>query len=275
MNKPSIYDYTDYRRYLKDWLEASAGRPSLRGFAKKVGCAPSMISSVIAGTRDLRPPLLDRAVDALGLESHERAYFLDLVEFEVAPTLALRRQVLDRIMSTRRFRSARRIVDAMYLVFSRWYYGAIIELARCEGFREDPSWIAQTLVPAISEPEAAEALETLIAAGFLVRREDGRLQAEDVLWATDQEVGRVYGPGLAVHHRWILARGPEAIDEFEREERHFGTLSFALSDDAFADLKAAVRRFEQEVMSRFNERTPRTRVYQMSMQLYPLSKVTR
>ncbi|MFN7142750.1 MAG: TIGR02147 family protein [Myxococcota bacterium] len=270
-----IYDYTDYRKYLKDWFEERQGRPSVRGFAKKVECSPSLLSSVMGGTRDLAAPLAEKVCAAMGLDAEEKTYFLDLVAMEQAETRAQRREAVDRVMAVRRFRSAPRIVDAMYLIFSRWYYPAIHELARCTDFREDPAWIARTLVPAITEAEAAEALEVLVAADFLVRGEDGRLRAANTTLATEHEVGRVAAPALVALNRWVFERAPDALEAFPADERHFGTLALALSASAVPELKKVITRFEEEVFSRFGALQDADRVYQVAVQCFPISAVTR
>jgi uncharacterized protein (TIGR02147 family) len=272
---PDIYSYTDYRQYLADWLRTRAGRPSLRGFAKKVGCSPAQLSSITNSTRNISPLHADAASAAMGHDAPAHAYFLDLIEFEQASTRPLRRQALDRIMTVRRFRSARRIVDGMYLVFSRWYLPAIVELARCAGFRPDPAWIATTLVPAITLEEANEALDVLVEVGFLVPAEGGALHPAEPTWATEhEEVGRVASVALANLHRSHLSRAAEALDLFNKDERHFGTLALAVPDERVDELKRIVTRFEEEVLSRFASGPEPHRVYQVCVQLFPVSNVT-
>lgn len=270
-----IYDYTDYRKYLKDWFEERQGRPSVRGFAKKVDCSPSLLSSVMNGSRDLAAPLAEKVVLAMGLDPDEKGFFLDLVAMEQAETRAQRREAVDRVMGVRRFRSSPQIVDAMYLIFSRWYYPAILELARCASFREDAAWIARTLVPAITEAEATEALVMLITAGFLVRGDDGVLVAAGTSWATEHEVERVMSSGLVTMHRWVTGRAPDALEEFPKEERHFGTLALAIPEAALPELKKTITRFEEEVFSRFGALKDPERVFQVSVQAFPISRPTR
>lgn len=270
----AIYEHTNFRQYLKAWFEDRKGRPSVRGFAKKVGCSPALLSSIMSGTRDLAAAMVERVADGLGLDPDEKTYFQLLVEWEQGGTVKARRQALDRLMALRRFKAARRIEDTLYLVFSRWYYPAIVELSRCVGFREDPAWIAATLMPPITPEEAAEALDVLVGCGFLAPGPDGRLRPVDVTWATEHEVDRITGHLLADMHRWLLARAPQALEEFAPTERHFGTLSLALTPAAYTEAKAAVARFEEEMLARFGGVEAPGRVFQLSVQLFPLSRPT-
>ena len=273
---PDIFAYLDYRKFLKDWFEARAGRPSIRGFAKKVGASPAQLSSVIAGTRDLSGPLAEKVAGTLGADSDEHLYFLLLVQLEQAETRAQRREALEQIMGMRRFRLALTDEDRMYLVFSRWYYPAIIELARCPGFRPDPDWIADVLIPRVSRDEVVEALDVLLRGKFLVPDANGRLLPSREAFATSHQVGRVTSVALANLHRWMLARAPDALDEFPKEERHFGTMSLAVPEESLPALKQFVTRFEEDAFGRFWDHPNPTRVFQLSVQLFPLTKpVTR
>lgn len=271
---PPIYEHTDYRAWMRAWFDAKQGRPSIRGFAQRAGASAAMVSSVLAGTRELAPALADQFCAIARLEPEERAYFLELVEFEQAPTRARRHAALERIMATRRFHGAQRGVDAAHLLFSRWYAGAIAELARCEGFREDPDWIAAILRPTISREEAAEGLAMLIAGGVLVRKEDGRLGPSESIWATDREVSRVVSANVATHHREMLTLAQSALERFPRDERHLSTVTLAIPVHAFGEVKDAIGRFVEETTGRYSDMDPCEQVLQLSVQLVPLSART-
>lgn len=268
---PDIFAHTDYRAWMRAWFEAKQGRPSIRGFAQRAGCSPALVSSVLAGTRDLAPGLAEKFSGIARLEPDQHAYFLELVEFEQAPTRARRHSALERIMATRRFRGAQREVDAAYLLFSRWYIAAIVELTRCEGFREDPDWIASTLRPSITREQAAEGLATVIAGGLLRRTEEGRLEPTEEIWATDREVSRVASALVATIHREMLTLAHSAVERFPREERHLSTVTLAIPAGAIGEVKDAIGRFVEETTGRYAASAPFEQVVQLSVQMMPLS----
>lgn len=272
MSAVDIYEHTDFRAYMRAWFESKKGRPSIRGFAKRAGCSPAAISSVLGGTRDLAPALAEQFCTIAQLDPEQRAYFRDLVEFDQTPTRPLRRAALDRIMAVRRFKGAQRDVDTAFLLFSRWYVTAILELSRCDDFRPDPDWIAARLRPPITPAEAAEAVQALIAQRALQPDETGALKPSALVWATDREVDRVTSVTLAPYHREILARASEALD-FAPEERHFSTLCFAVPVSEVQEIKHAIGRFVEGLAGRYGT-TPGDQVFQLSVQLIPLSERT-
>lgn len=271
----SVFDYTDYRRFLKDWLDGREGRPSLRTLAKKAGCSPATLSFVTNAARDLSDRQAVAIATALALETEERDYFLDLVEIEQADTRPRRQEALGRVMSKRRFRASREIVDALYAIFDRWYYAAILELVRCEGFVEDPAWIAATLRPAVTAAEAEAALRTLGELGLLVRGDDGRLRPADVALRTNHEVERVVGQVVGRNQQWMLRRAADALEEFQTEERHYATATLAVSDGMFTAAKRLATGLHEDVLALpGSDAGPLTRIVQVSVQIVPLSART-
>ena len=217
----SIYDFLDYRAYLKGYYEAAKRvRPSFsfRLFSKLAGLrSPNFLKLVIDGERNLGPESVDRFVEALGLEAAEAEFFADLVAFAQATSLAAKNRAFERIAASRRFRQARRIDGELFAYLSHWYNPAIRELAAREDFQEDPRWIAAQLRPRITPTEAAEAMKLLLSLGLLVRDPDtGRVLRGDPTLTTEHEVRSL---GAAAFHRQMLERAAQSMETVPRELR--------------------------------------------------------
>ena len=63
----------------------------------------------------------------------------------------------------------------------------------------------------------------------------------------------------------------DAMDRFERKERNLSTLAFACDEATYGDLVEMVRRFRREVLDRVSQCSTPNRVFQLGMQLFPLS----
>lgn len=273
---PEIYAYTNYRAYLKDWFESRKGKPSVRQAATRVGCSPALLSAVQGGTRDIHPPHTEKLASLVTEDGEGQSYFLALVDYEQGDTLARKREALRRVMAMRRFRTGRRLVDSTWDIFAQWYVPAIAELARCEGFREDAAWIASVMRPQITAAQAAEALVLLQEGGFLARAEDGRLRPTDAVFRTDHEVDRVERIAVGEWHRHLLDRAREALDTLPGPERHFASASLPMSAELLKELKTVISAFMEDVTSRTTgHASERDRVYQICVQLFPVSGSTR
>lgn len=271
---PSIYDYTDFRSYLRAWFEAHDGRPSVRGFARRAHCSPSLVSAVLHDRRSLGLERAERWAQLLHLDEEERRYLLALVTLEEAHSTEQREQAFERVTAARRFRSAARLTEDTYALLSRWYIGATLELARCEGWTDDPAWIAGALHPPVDESVAREALDVLESMGALVRDAEGRLVPADDLWSTGHQTPPgVVNLALFKQHHSVLELATQALDTLPAEERNFSTLTFALPDAAVAEIRARIHRFHEDLIRLLSAAPgPPQRVWHLGVQLFPMSR---
>ena len=63
----------------------------------------------------------------------------------------------------------------------------------------------------------------------------------------------------------------DALDRFERGERNLSTLAFACDESTYKELVEMVRRFRREVLAKVEQCAKPNRVFQLGMQLFPLS----
>src|SRR6478735_3578352 len=147
----SVYDFLDYRAYLRAYYEAAKrSRPSFsfRLFSKLAGLkSPNFLKLVMDGERNLGPDSIARFASALGLAALEAEFFGDLVAFGQAENMGEKNRAFERIASSRRFRQARRIDGELFAYLSHWYNQAVRELAARDDFQEEPRWIAAQLRP--------------------------------------------------------------------------------------------------------------------------------
>jgi uncharacterized protein (TIGR02147 family) len=272
---PDVFRYLDHRAYLRDWFDWKKSvnpRFSHRMFARLAQQrSPSLLMHVISGQRNLTAATSAAFSRAMDLDREERAFFALLVAFDRADDNAERNLIWERLSASRRFLAAGSIAGSTLRYLSRWYYPAIRELAACPGFQADPTWIAARLRPAITPEQAAEALTMMLDLGLLARAEDGTLQPTQTTLATPHQV-----QGLAVHnyHQGMIARAAESIERFSKTERHLSALTLAIPADLIDTLKAEIDAFQERILDLCDGReAARSRVYQLNMQLFPLSGV--
>lgn len=270
---PDPHAYLSYRAFLGDWFQARKAadpRFSHRLFARKAGVhSPSFLKEVIDGKRGLTSAALDGVLRALGLDREQAAFFRALVQLEQAETDADRNAAWDLISASRRFREARRQDDATVRYLSQGHYPAIRELALRADFRPDPAWIASELLPKISAAQARQALDTLLDIGLLVQKGDAVRPAE-VSVATPHEVA-----GLAAHnyHRDMLSRAAESIEAVAPADRHLLGVTVAIPRSLIPALKAELDAVQERLLDLCDRHAADAeQVYQISLQLFPLSR---
>jgi uncharacterized protein (TIGR02147 family) len=270
---PSVYEYVDYRRYLKDHYDARKRQDrkySFRFFARRAGLSSSnFLKLVMDGKRNLGPTTIGNFVKALKLGDDEAKFFTDLVAFDQAQTVAERNRAFERVAANRRFRRARRLEGPLFRYLTRWYYPAVRELAGRDDFKEEPAWIAKQLTPKITVSQARSALRTLQELGLLVSDESGRLVRGETSLTTGHEVRSVVIPA---YHRQMIERAGDAIDKVPPEERDVSALTVCIQASSLADLKHRIHRFREEMLDRCDREQSPEQVYQLCIQLFPLSK---
>lgn len=269
---PSPYEHLDHRAFLRAWFQAKKDanpRYSHRVFARRAGTSVSLLHHVMEGKRNLTPATCDAFVEALGLRAGEARFFGLLVALDAATTADDRNAVWERIRTTRRFREARDIEGMGFDYLSSWVYPAIRELASLQGFRADPTWIADQLEPRIPVAEAARALAMLQEMGLLVER-DGALVPAEASVATPPEIA-----SLAVrnHHHGLIGKAQESIERFPGSERHLLAVTVGIPRALLPRLKQEANAMMQRLMDLCDSAAdPREQVLQINLQLFPLSR---
>ena len=267
-----VFSYLDYRAFLRDYYLDRKERRGLsyRGFSKRAGLkSPNYLKLVIDGQRNLTADMAGRFAAACGLTKDAAAYFKDLVAFNQARNNRERNAHYARLTGHQKYRSEHRLEMAHAAYHSTWYVPAIRELAARTDFREDPEWIARTLVPEVTRAQAEKALETLLALGLLVRRDDGRLTQGEAIVSTGPEFHALH---IAAYHRAMMQHASESIDRVTSSDRDISSLTMCLGEDGLRSLKVRLQRFRRELLELSSLEDDPSQVVQLNLQLFPLSK---
>ena len=272
-HRPSVYEYTDYRTYLRDYYVAEkARRPafSYRYFARRAGhTSPNFLKLVIEAKRNLGPASVTAFARALELDAEEAAFFADLVAYGQAKNDEAKQRHLSRITAARNYRKAGRIEGQLFEYLAHWYLPAIRELVARRDFQEDPKWIAKELVPAISAKKAGEALKVLLNLGLVRRMPDGRLERGDPSWTTGPETDAKI---VTTFHHQMLTLAADAVQNMAADTRNVSSLVVCIKGKTIEELRRRLTSFPQELLALCDSDEEPDIVYQIGMQLFPLSR---
>jgi uncharacterized protein (TIGR02147 family) len=272
-HRPNIFEYTDYRAYLRDYYVAEkARRPafSYRYFARRAGhTSPNFLKLVIEGKRNLGPASVTAFARALELDAEEASFFAELVSYGQAKVDADKNKHLTRITAARNYRKAGKIEGQLFDYLAHWYLPAIRELVARPDFVEDPKWIARELTPTITAKKAAEGLKVLINLGLVRRMPDGRLERGDPSWTTGPEPSSKI---VEAYHQQMLTLATEALQKYSPEERQVSSLVVCVKAKTVAELRRRLMSFQQELLALCDADEEPEVVFQVGMQLFPLSR---
>lgn len=272
-HRPSVFEFVDYRAYLRAYYEAEkARRPafSYRYFARRAGQAsPNFLKLVIEGKRNLGKESVSAFATALDLDKEEATFFADLVAFSQSTTQEEKNRYFSRIAASRNFRKAGRIDGELFEYLSHWHIPAIRELTAKSDFREDPKWIAAQLRPAITAREAAHALKVLLNLGLIRRLPDGRIERGEPSWTTGHEVQSF---AVVNYHQEMLTRAIEAMTTVPQAERDVSSLTVCIKASTVAEIKRRIHAFNEELLALCDSDTEPEIVFQIGLQCFPLSR---
>ncbi len=268
----NIFDYSDYRKYLRDYYQDQKARDrnfTVRHIAEKVGFkSASFFCQLMNGRSNMSTDFINKFCSFLNLDKKESAYFESLVNYNQAKNHIQKKKLFENIISFKQ--SKMRTIDAdLYEFYDKWYYNAIRELLFFYPFSGDYHELAKMLNPAISPADARTAIALLEKWGLVRKDENGRYFRSDNQSITTGMAAESFYINNFQHAVLDLAKG--ALDRFPRGERSLSTLTMSLSSEAYQKVESEIHMFRQRLLSIAEQDINEERVYQMNIQVFPVT----
>lgn len=273
----NIFEFTDYRQFLKAYYEAKkAGNPrfSFQVFSDKAGFPnKGFVHNVIHGIKNLSKSSIIKLSNAMELTKMEAVYFENLVNFNQVESHGERNHCFEKLNAVRAINSqggnAKQVRTDQYEFYSKWHHSAIRSIIDMYGFKGNYRWLAKMIRPRISPWQAHKSVKLLLKLGLIVKRKNGTYAIADKSITTGKEV-----VCLAVQNFHIdCARLAEkAITDLSREERNISGLTLGMSKEAYQRICEETQEFQKKVMTIADADEEADRVYQFNFHLFPMSK---
>lgn len=268
----NIYNYTDYRSFLKDYYlyQKKMNRLfSFRYFALKSGVSASMFKDIIAGRRRLSLKVAQKYASAMNLTLKQTEYFTAVVQFVNSKSNDEKNNHYIRMVRLRGNSTIKFIDQGQYEFFRSWYHSAIREMVTLPDFKEDFDWIARKCVPSISPAQAKKSIEIMLQLGILQRNESKKLDTADAVISSEYEMKSFV---LRNFHSEMIRLAREALERFEPQEREISSLTLGVSQKCYERIKERIRTFKQEILNMVISDTSESEtVCQCNFQLFPLT----
>lgn len=270
----NIFEYQNYRLYLKDYYEEQKKTKkyfSYRYFSKKAGInAPAFLYYVIKSKRNLTKKSIAKISLAIEHNREEAEYFENLVFFNQADTIAEKTMYYSRIVEKRKHIDIAEIDKDRYEYYSKWYHSVIREIVTFFDFKGDFQLLAGFLIPGITAKEAQKSLELLEKLGFVESDENGLYHQTDNLIGTSPDASNVFI--IEKFQMEMLDIALKAYDRFPRQDRMTASTTFSISRETFELFKMRTREFRRELMEIARLDNEPDQVYQFTFNLFPLCR---
>lgn len=275
----SVFDYTDYRKYLGDYYkEQKAVNPafSYRYFAQRVKIKSSgFYKEVVDGKRGLSRSLIIRFSEALKLNKKEAEYFENMVYFNEAKNLSEKKRYFDKMMASAESKAYKLHAD-QYEYFSKWYYVAVRELLSFTRFKgEDYSAIAKTLNPSIRPDQAKKAIQILQKLQLISINDDGYYVKCDSIVTTgySQRDRSIHTMNIVTFQKTMNELAQNIYDQSKYDNVDMSTLTLSISEETYTAMKDEIAEFRKKLLTMASKDFNSDRVYQLNYHFFPLSKI--
>ncbi len=268
----TLFEYLDYRQYLKDWFEAAkqtrAGM-SYRLFSTRAGLkSTNFIMLVMQGKRNLSDKAAKKVATALTLGREEAEFFRYLVLFNQAEAHDDKALYYEQMLQFRQYRKHRPIGREEYEYCSQWYHAVIRELVLDPDFDGKPVWLAKRLGNRISREEAAESLKLLQKLNFVRRSKSGRWQQQDTTLTAG---AKVVSLELFNYHLSMMALAPQLLEQLPGERRDMSAVTMGVAPGRLPELKKRIQKFRKSLLKFAAADEQPEEVVQVNIYMFPLT----
>jgi uncharacterized protein (TIGR02147 family) len=268
----SVFEYLDYRAYLKDFYEKrkqQQGFFSYRYFGDKVGIDPSYLLKIMLKSRHLSEKSISRVSSFCGHSESETEYFHTLVHFSKAKTNQESKLHFEKLLSIRYVKS-RCLLEQQYEYFHTWYHPVIRSVIEYFDFKNDYTLLGRQLSPSISAKEARASVRLLEQLGLIQKDGNGRYRLTETAVTTGEEW---HSAAIAAFQEQTIRLSLEALDRHHRSLRDVSTITMNIDAADFEELRDRITDFRRSIISFVNDSNNPDRTYQLNIQLFPLTGI--
>jgi uncharacterized protein (TIGR02147 family) len=269
---PDIYQYSDYRKFLKELLEEKKKENrqfSHRAVLQKMGISSTgFLANVLSGRKNLTPEQVLKLAQILKLKAGEVRYFECLVLFTQARSLEERNAQLKRMVANQRVET-RSLSKKQLNLFSKWHYVVLREMLYFHRLKDDYRTAARMLLPAISSEEVEKAVEELAALDFIEKDGEGIYRQKDVAVTTGNEIRSLQ---VANFQMETIDLAKSALDKMPMSERDISCMTVTLSMESFDQVKAEIQAFRKRLSAIAVADQKSDQVFQCNIQFFPVTR---
>ena len=268
----SIFEYLDYRAYMKDAYEERKSEYSFysyRMMAESFGLFPSNVFRILHGDAHLPARCQSRALEVLGLTGRAADYFLLLINYARERSSQAKSEILEKALALRDV-SRKSLEERELEYFDHWWVAVVRALLEITKGRAVPGEIGELLTPSVREEDVRASLELLEELKLIKKASSGRLLPSQAHLTAGGEA-----KSKAVHRfqRQILSLAADSLERFPAEVRDVSTLTLSMDERTFSEIRELIRECRRQIQKLVEESKTPDRVMQLAMAFFPAAGV--
>ncbi len=268
----NIFNYTDYRLFIKDVYLDKKNRKksfSFRVFSDQVGfSSKSFIQDVISGKRNLSKDSTFKLIEYFEFDVKRSAYFQDLIEFDQAKSVDQKEFFLSRIVASNRSKTFQKILKEQYEFYSTWYNNTIRELITISKYGKNLKLLGKMLEPQQSEAKVKKSVQLMLDLGLLKKTNEGYCVSSATITTGDEVASTL----VSMFHSENFKLAERSMSEVAPRDRDLSCVVIRLSKDSYQNVKNEVQEFRKRILQMESPLEETDKVFHFNMQLFPTTR---
>lgn len=266
----SVYDYLDYRDYLRDYYEnRKKVSPwySYKLFGDGVGLDQSQVYRILQKQLHISAAARGRFASYLELSGPAQAYFFTLIDFSRARKEAEHRRLFALLLEMRGSSSSL-LEENQFGLYQTWYMPVVRALIGVLDITDDYARIASCLNPPISAEEARKAVKELARLKLVARDRDGVWRLQGKSWSTGSSYSSVQIRRYQAHTFQLIE---QSLDRIPKELRDINVVNMGADGAAFADCVAILAEARRQIRDRIERVENPDRILRLATGFIPVA----
>jgi uncharacterized protein (TIGR02147 family) len=271
---PNVFDFVDFRAYLKSCYEEKRKRTpsfSYAVFARLAGLKnKAFLFQIVNGEKKLSHVHCYKLSKMLAHTKEEAAYFENIVDFKLAKNDEDREFYYKKAMENKSGTAfpAHMLRKDQYEYLSHWYHTAVRALIGLRPFRDDYAWLSQKLSQAITKTQAKKSVQLLDRLGLIAKGNDGVYRVKENKIKAGDEISQTARNRFLCQYA-ALARN--SIMDHPPETHSISSLTLGISERMFEIIRKEERQYKNKIVELVSSDEKADRVYQYQLMLFPLT----
>lgn len=270
-NLPNIFEYYDYRKYLRDCYENLHKQNenfSYRYIQEKTGIDPGFLVKVFNGQKNLTEKPIESFAKLFQLSKRQTKYFTLLILFGRAKSGSEIKHYFEKLLSFSELGAVKIDADS-YELYSNWYNIAVREVLAYYPFKGNYDELAKMVIPAIKPAEAKKAVALLYRLKVIRKKGKSGYELTSRFITTGKEWQSI---AIRNFQQQTIQLAKNALENIPKDQRDISTVTVTLSSQSFERLREKLKEFRQEILKIAQQEDNASGAYHVNFQMIPIGK---
>lgn len=267
----SVKRYLEYRVYLHEFYEARRAEDdffSYRFMARKVGMDHGYLVKLLQQKVHMAEGHIEKFVAFCALEGRDAEYFKTLVHFNKSRNPDETGILFEKLMAMADLET-HPIEKDQFEFYTAWYHSAIRALLGHLKFRGDFGALGRSLSPPLVEQQVKDSVGLLERLNLVRRDEDGEYAPTESLITTG---ANLQAAAVRQFQREMIRLAEESLVRHAKDQRDISTVTLSLESADLEEIRDRISSLRQSIMNLAAKAAKPDAVYQLNVQLFPLSQ---